>query len=534
MQSIRQPKWRDLAILLVGYVALDWASFFHSLHALNITPWNPAPALGLIYLLRFGRAAVLPLALAIFLADASVRHLPVSLLVSIGLSLLLAAGYWLIAAILRLRLASGAIFSDQRGLLEWAVIVVLGTLFNSALYVATLRFGNLIPGSSVADAFVRYWVGDFVGVLVTMPLLWFLLDGRGAVRVAAIARSWESLGYLAASVLALWISFGVDVAAEFKYFYLLFPPVMWAASRRGLAGAVFSVAIIQVGIIAAVQVLGYPAVNVLEIQILAAALALFGFFSGVVVDEKQRVSAELRQTLRLAAAGEMAGALAHELNQPLTALSAYGSACKTLVELGQTGAQLSEVIDRLVAETFRAGDVLRRLRDFFRTGATRLEHVRIAELIASVAGSMGDRATQRGVELTLGDVPDYTLLADRMQIEVVLRNLLSNAFDALAEQAAGKRRIWLTVRQEGAGRLGVCIENSGPGISSANAERLFEAFHTSKESGLGLGLVISRAIVEAHGGHLWAEAADHGFFRLILPMEGKLEHANQGIHGLHR
>ncbi len=223
MQSIRQPKWRDLAILLVGYVALDWASFFHSLHALNITPWNPAPALGLIYLLRFGRAAVLPLALAIFLADASVRHLPVSLLVSIGLSLLLAAGYWLIAAILRLRLASGAIFSDQRGLLEWAVIVVLGTLFNSALYVATLRFGNLIPGSSVADAFVRYWVGDFVGVLVTMPLLWFLLDGRGAVRVAAIARSWESLGYLAASVLALWISFGVDVAAEFKYFYLLFP-----------------------------------------------------------------------------------------------------------------------------------------------------------------------------------------------------------------------------------------------------------------------------------------------------------------------
>ena len=370
MQSIRQPKWRDLAILLVGYVALDWASFFHSLHALNITPWNPAPALGLIYLLRFGRAAVLPLALAIFLADASVRHLPVSLLVSIGLSLLLAAGY--------------------------------------------------------------------------------------------------------------------------------------------------------------------PAVNVLEIQILAAALALFGFFSGVVVDEKQRVSAELRQTLRLAAAGEMAGALAHELNQPLTALSAYGSACKTLVELGQTGAQLSEVIDRMVAETFRAGDVLRRLRDFFRTGATRLEHVHIAELIASVAGSMGDRATQRGVELTLGDVPDYTLLADRLQIEVVLRNLLSNAFDALAEQAAGKRRIWLTVRQEGAGRLGVCIENSGPGISSANAERLFEAFHTSKESGLGLGLVISRAIVEAHGGHLWAEAADHGFFRLILPMEGKLEHANQGIHGLHR
>ena len=526
MQSIRQPKWRDLLTLLVGYVALDWASFFHSLHELNITPWNPAPALGLIFLLRFGRGAVLPLALAIFLADAWVRHVPVSFMVSVAMSMLLAAGYWLIAALLRRRLSTGAIFSDQRGLLEWALIVVIGTLANSALYVGTLRLGHLIPTTFVQDAFVRYWVGDYVGVLVTMPLLWLLLDGRGLALLGSIARSWESAGYLAASLLALWVSFGVDVAAEFKYFYLLFPPVMWAASRRGLAGAVFCVAIVQIGIICAVQILGYPAVNVLEIQILAAALAVFGFFIGVVVDEKQRASAELRQTLRLAAAGEMAGALAHELNQPLTALSAYGLACKTLVEQGQTGPQLSEVVDRMVAETFRAGDVLRRLRDFFRTGATRLEPVRIAELIDSVVASMGERARQRDVELTLGEMPDFTLLADRLQIEVVLRNLLGNAFDALADQPAGERRIWLTVHAAGAGRLGVRIEDSGPGISRANAERLFEAFHTSKESGLGLGLVISRAIVEAHGGHLWAEVADHGLFRLVLPMEGKLEHAN--------
>ena len=175
MQPIRQPTWRDLLTLLLGYVVLDWASYFHSLYELNITPWNPAPALGLIHLLRFGGVtAALHLALAIFLADAWVRHLPVSFMVSAGLSLLLAAGYWLIAALLRRRLSNGAIFSDQRGLLEWTGIVVFGTLLNSAVYVASLRFGNLIPGSSVQDAFIRYWVGDFVGVLVTMPLLWQL------------------------------------------------------------------------------------------------------------------------------------------------------------------------------------------------------------------------------------------------------------------------------------------------------------------------------------------------------------------------
>ena len=170
--------------------------------------------------------------------------------------------------------------------------------------------------------------------------------------------------------------------------------------------------------------------------------------------------------------------------------------------------------------------MLRRLRDFFRTGATRLEQVRIAELLGSVKASMAERAKQHGVELRLDAVPDFILLADRLQIEVVLRNLLGNAFDALADQPAGARRIWMTVHPEGAGRLCVRIEDSGPGISSANAERMFEAFNTSKESGLGLGLVISRAIVEAHGGHLWAEVADHGFFRLILPMEGKAENAS--------
>jgi two-component system sensor kinase FixL len=521
-----RPGWHDFLILLLGYVALDWASFIHPLHGLNITPWNPAPALGLLFLLRFGRNAILPLALAILMADAWVRNLPVSLLVSIGLSALLTLGYWAIAEVLRHRLSSRSIFNDRRGLLEWAGIVAVGTLLNSVVYVATLSIGELIPFSDVPDAFVRYWVGDGVGVLVSMPLLWMLLDDGGRSQLRAMVVTWESLGYLIATGLALWVAFGIGAAADFKYFYVLFLPVVWAAARQGLAGAVLSAAIVQVGIIAAVQFLRFSAITVLEIQALAAVLALFGFFIGIVVDEKQRVSAELRQTLRLAAAGEMAGALAHELNQPLTALSAYGMACEELINQGDTGERLRETIRRMLAESFRAADVVRRLRDFFRTGATQLERIVLGDLLASAGSSFTLKAKQQGIELIIDPGPPSTLFADRLQLEVVLRNLLSNAFDAVAEQAAGQRRIRISAQLEGAGRVCVSLEDSGPGLSGATAARLFEAFHSSKASGLGLGLVISRAIVEAHGGHLSAEMGNHGLFKLILPTEGTIANAS--------
>ena len=515
-----RPAWHDVLTLLLGYVVLDWASYLHPLYGLNITAWNPASALGLLFLLRFGKKTIVPLALAILMADAWVRNLPVSLLASLSLSALLTLGYWSIAEVLRHRLSSRSIFNDRRGLLEWAVIVTVGTQVNSLIYVVTLSIGQLIPLGEVPGAFIRYWVGDCVGVLASMPVLWMLLDEHGRAQLRAMVISWESLGYLLAVGGALWIAFGIGAAADFKYFYVLFLPVMWAAARQGLAGAVISSAFVQLGVIAAVQWLQVSAIPVLEIQALVAVLALLGFFIGIVVDEKQRVSAELRQTLRLAAAGEMAGALAHELNQPLTALSTYGIVCEKLLAQGETGERLRQAIHCMVADSSRAADVVRRLRDFFRTGATQLESLKVGDLLASAFASFADKAQQQGIALSIEAVSPYTIFADRLQLEVVLRNLLSNAFDAVAERPAGQRRVCLSAAPEGVGRVSVRVEDSGPGFSAATGAHLFEAFHSAKASGLGLGLVISRAIVEAHGGHLLAEMGDHGVFRVILPIEG--------------
>ena len=126
------------------------------------------------------------------------------------------------------------------------------------------------------------------------------------------------------------------------------------AQRIGIVGK----GRIQFTPVVAVQVLRYSAVTVAELQMLSLAMALIGFFIGSVVDELRRASDELKQTLRLAAAGEMAGALAHELNQPLTALAAYGSACEMLLERGEQGDRLNAAIRGMLVESARTGEVV--------------------------------------------------------------------------------------------------------------------------------------------------------------------------------
>lgn len=508
---------------VIAYVALDWASYLHALYGLNITPWNPSLALGLVCWLRYGRVTGIPWFASLLLGDLVVRGLPASVPVTIALSGSLVLGYGAIAEVLRRHATAGEVPADQRHLLSWLGIVVVGTLVTSCLYIFLLRVARLLPAGEWGVALVRFWIGDFVGIIATMPFFWMLIAHRGRLRDTLLHR--ETAGYGLLSVVVLWVAFRLGGSGEFQYFYLLFLPLIWAAARQGIAGAAIAGFALQAGIIIAVQWLNLVAVTVFEVQMLGAVLTFVGLFIGVVIDEKQRVSVELRRTLHLAAAGEMAGALAHELNQPLTALSAYGVACEQLLERGEAGERLRDTIRRMVSESYRAADVVRRLRDFFRTGATRLESIGLDDLVASAVSPFKARAAQNGVELSIDSPVACTLLADRLQLEVVLRNLLSNAFDAVAERAPGQRRVHLSVAPESAKRVCVIVEDSGPGLSTTTSARLFEAFQSSKASGLGLGLAISRAIVEAHGGSLSADATDHGLFRLVLPLEGKADDA---------
>lgn len=515
---------------VVAYVALDWVSYVSPLLDLNVTPWNPAPALGLLFVIRRGRAAIAALFVCVVASEVLVRDVPGGVPTTLWLAFVLTVGYFAIALLLKRFFSDGGLFISREGLLPWTVIVVLATLVNGLLFISQLLVTELLPQTGWGDAVMRVWIGDGVGIFITMPLLWSLQDApHRAVFRTAIVR-WETVAYSMLTLLALWIAFVPGAAANFRYFYVLFLPLVWAASRQGLAGAIFCVSTLQIGMLIGGLLHDSPDISLFELQMRAFLLALVGFLIGTTVDEQRRSAAELRQSLRLAAAGEMAGALAHELNQPLTALAAYGSASRQLLERGADDEQFRDVIRKMISEADRAASVVRRLRDFFRTGATQLERIPLPELIDSVSISFKDKAAATAVDFIVGETPSVTIHADRLQIEVVLRNLLANAFEAVAVASIKPRVVTLNVFVEEGSRIAIEVADSGPGLPPSLAGQVFEPFNSTKSSGMGLGLAISRAITEAHGGTLTADLAGRGHFRLILPIEARSKRSKSS-HG---
>ena len=512
--------FRDAAVFSPCYIALDWASYIQPLGPFNITPWNPQPALAIVWMLLGGLRHAPIVALTIVVADALIRHAPGGITVTLGTALVLTTGYGAIAAALRRMLGDPGLHG-ARDLALFAATVAAGSALVATAFVGMLRLAHLLPAVPFHEGWLHFWVGDTVGVLVTAPLLLAAADARRRADLLALARRPESWLQLAALAASLWLVFAV-FGEPARHFYLLFLPLVWIAVRSGMNGAVVAVGLVQIGVVLAVH---GPAIDlpVVELQILVSALTLTALFLGVAVDERRRVEEELSGSLRLAAAGEMAGAIAHEVNQPLTALTNYGRAVEMLLSRSPEDiAQVRDIISKMRAEADRASDVVRRLRDFFRAGATRLEPLEVAEVL-SLAGRLGEKAIAgRPIALETEAEPRLpALYVDRLQVELILRNLLANAVESLAAAASapagGGARIRLAARREDDGHVRIVVEDNGPGISPPQRERLFQPFASGKPTGMGLGLAVSRAIAEAHGGSLEAVSAPHGEFHLVLP-----------------
>ena len=511
-----QRLWIALLFILL-YIGLDFASYIHPLHQLNITPWNPAPALGLLLLRRWGKAALLPLLIALLLAEGWVRGLPAGLPWSLLAFILLTLGYGSLNALLQHYLPEGNLLS-QRRLWYWVGIITLGSLGNGISFITALAISGLVPWESWSTTLVRFWIGDAVGIMLSLPLLSCISDAVARQRLAQCLRQLETWLYLTLCGGMLWLAFGTEWQSGNQYFYLLFLPLVWASSRQGLSGALLSASAIQLGIILAVPLFSLTAITVLELQLLALSVTLVGLFIGVTLDELQRTSAELQLSLRLAAAGEMAAALAHELNQPLTAVSVYSDVCRQLLARADYGTALQHSVQQLQNEAQRASAIVRRLRDFFRTGAVQLQPFSMAECFTSVSAAFQTLAATQQVQFTLQlPAPELILVADRLQIEIVIRNLLSNAFEAVTSSAAPHPRlVTLRATLETPHSVLIQVSDNGPGVDEALLQRVFEPFVSNKASGLGLGLAISRAIAEAHAGSLQLE---HGnCFTLRLPL----------------
>jgi PAS domain S-box-containing protein len=247
-------------------------------------------------------------------------------------------------------------------------------------------------------------------------------------------------------------------------------------------------------------------------------------------EEKNRAhQAELAHVARLSTLGEMTSGLAHELNQPLCAITTYAQTCLHVLQGEDCDPQRVRYgIEQVVKQAELAGEIFRRLRDFSRKGEIRCEPVNMQHVISEVINFVAAEAQQKLIRLHQQIPPDLEeVMADAIQIEQVILNLVRNAMDAVFGLDQTRRQIRLSVSTETAGWVTVEVADQGLGCPADMADRLFEPFMTSKPEGLGIGLSISQGIVEAHGGtlSLAENSADGAVFRFTLPTQ------SYGLHG---
>jgi two-component system, LuxR family, sensor kinase FixL len=240
--------------------------------------------------------------------------------------------------------------------------------------------------------------------------------------------------------------------------------------------------------------------------------------------EAARQRGELAHLSRVTLLGELSGSLAHELNQPLTAiLSNAQAALRFLDDGGRNLEEIRAILADIVAEDKHAGEVIRRLRLLMKKGEVHLQPMDISEVADEVMRLVRSDLVRQGVAAT-AELPAGLprALGDRVQVQQVILNLVTNACDAMRSAKPADRRIVVRAESADGARVRVSVSDRGEGIPAAGADRIFEPFFTTKSDGMGLGLAVCRTIIAAHGGTLWAAPnPDRGStFAFTLPAAG--------------
>ena len=249
------------------------------------------------------------------------------------------------------------------------------------------------------------------------------------------------------------------------------------------------------------------------------------------ITERKRARERARQqeqklavTARLVTMGEMASSIAHELNQPLSAISSYSAGCRNLLAAGQVSpGELDQALEKILQQAQRAGRIIRRVHHFVRKSEPIRSRLRLETVIDEAIGFVQTEARTRQVRLVRGAIPDVEIEVDPVLLQQVLLNLIRNAMDAMATTPQADRDLLVDAERREAS-VTVRVSDRGCGIAPDIEEKLFEPFFTTKPEGMGMGLNICRSIIEIHGGRLWAELAPTGgtlfCFTLPLPQEG--------------
>ena len=524
--------------LIAAYVLLEWVSFIHEYKGVPITPWNPGLGLVFGFIVLFGARFAAVLFAGAVIAEIAVLRSNLWWPIILGLAAIVAVGYGLVAQVARAYLRLDAGLNRLRDVVLLLVSGVGGSTLVAVVICLLLLADQELDLTDVLVAAGPLLIGDIIGIAVITPLtLRLALRPQPLLDHISLRMLTEFLLFVAVVIATLWV-----IAAGphgYKLFYFMFLPVVVAAVRYGLDGACIGLAVTQIALVGLLHFYGYEPNAFAEFQLMMLILSATGLTVGVVVTERRHADetvraverqlkakeAEAAQAARFNLVSGTTAALAHEINQPMTAARALARSVQQLLRAPVPDlTRVDTNVVSLITQIDHAGGVVRRMRDFLRRGRPHSSTIVLGRLLSDALALAGPEAATKGVSIALDAADDDPLVihGDAVQLQEVILNLIRNAIEAIVDARTLNGRITLIARRlEAPVRIEISVVDNGPGITAEVAERLFHPLTTSKTDGLGLGLSISASIVEAHGGRIWLQTGKAGAteFRFSLPLE---------------
>jgi two-component system, LuxR family, sensor kinase FixL len=505
-RAILSTAFLGIAYLVIA-VLLDWISHVEPYAPFAVAPWNPQTGVSIAFILMFGSRMIPFLFIAPLLADLGSHQSPLPLIVELWKAVLI-GGVYAAAGLILLhpKLRFDRALQSLRDLLLLVIVTASGATLVAAGYVGSIVAAGLMPAADFVSAALRYWAGDAIGIMVVTPFVLIFWKRRNALRISA-----ESLLQVVAILAALTLVFG------YGRFYVVFLPIIWMAVRTGIEGASIGVLITELGLILGMHLFPAAAPDLATFQTLLLALALSGLVAGVLVTERNRTETQLRlhqeslaRLARLASVGELAAAIAHEINQPLMAAGTYTRLVADAIRTGQPDVDaVAETANKAVSQVERAANVVRHLRALVRLdrsnrAACRVDH--IARETIDLCQPDLDRLKLSVFTAIAADL--QPVMVDMLQIEQVLLNLMRNSMEAIGQ--TGRGIITIEAALASAEFVEVRVRDSGSGFPADLVSNPFLPLLSTKTKGLGIGLPLCRSIIEAHGGRIWIDADSPG------------------------
>jgi signal transduction histidine kinase len=508
----RGPRMLETAILGAGYIAiyvlLDWISTIEH-NPFATYSWNPNSGASFAAVVIFGPRMLPFMFVAPLVGDLVVPQFPLPLPLELAGAALIGGIYGTAALfLLHPRRGFDRALQSMSSLIRLTFTIVVSTALVAAGFVGIVAASGLLRTADFAAAAASYWVGDMIGIMVMTPFALVLWTRRYAVWMSA-----ETLLQLAAIMAALVLAYMYWSVEHVPFFYVLFVPIVWMAVRTGIEGVCLGILVTQLCLIAGFHAFPAEIPEMPKMQALMLVLAFTGLFAGGLVTERRRTEAVLRlhqeslaRLARLGSVGELAAAVAHEINQPLMAAGIYTRLVDDALRTGHGNTdEAAETARKAAAQVERAAAVVRRLRALVRLDRSNRVVCRVDRIVQETIDLCQpdlDRAGVKVQQAVAAGLPP--VMVDMLQIEQALLNLVRNAIDAVGEGNDGMIAIEAGLRD--ADFVEVSVWDSGPGFPPDRAANPFLPLSSIKKEGLGIGLSLCRSLVEAHGGRIWLDA----------------------------